>query len=780
MIRPAIGPLIGKVRRSPRTLATWLRDWWRRDSALRPRRAHTPTVIQMEAVECGAAALAIVLGHHGRYVPLEELRVACGVSRDGSKASNLLKAARRYGLTGQGYKKVEPDQLKKMTLPMIVHWNFNHFLVVEGFRGGKMYLNDPAAGPTVVSAAEFDQSFTGVALVFERSESFERGGERAGLRKPLARRLAGLTPAIVFVVLAGVALLIPGLIIPTFNKVFVDEILVKGLEAWMRPLLIVMAATAVLVFGLTALQQRYLLRLEQRLALATSSRFFWHVLRLPLEFFSQRYAGEIGNRVGINDKLAKLLSGELANAVLNVMVVAVYATLMLQYDLVLSFVAVITATFNIVALRFVSKRRSVLSQRMLQDRGKLMGTAMGGLQTIETLKAGGSEADFFARWAGYQAKVVNAFQALQLTTLVLSAVPPFLLSVNIALVLGIGGQRVMDGHLTMGMLIAFQALMLAFLSPINRLVALGGHLQEIRGSMNRLDDVLKAHVDPAARDEAAEHAAASARDSADLAEQAAWTFTEKDAGDADDSPGMPARLDGTLTLRNVSFGYSRLEPPLIDGFSLALNPGNRVALVGGSGSGKSTVAKLVAGVYQPWDGEILFDHRPRRSIARSVLTNSLAVVDQDISMFEGTIRENLTLWDHTIPEQQVVDAAKDAMIHDDISARSGGYLAMLEEGGRNFSGGQRQRMEIARALVLNPRLLVLDEATSALDPTTEKAIDDNLRARGCTCLIVAHRLSTIRDCDEIVVLDKGKVVQRGTHDQLALQSGPYARLMASE
>jgi NHLM bacteriocin system ABC transporter peptidase/ATP-binding protein len=715
----------------------------------RARRVKTPTVLQMEATECGAAALGIVLAHYGRSVPLEELRVTCGVSRDGSKASNVVRAARRYGLVAKGYRK-EPDGLKTMPLPLIVFWNFNHFLVVEGFGRGKVFLNDPGGGPRTVTDEEFDQSFTGVVLLCQPGPDFKKESDAgASLLPALGRRLSGSAAGVAYVVVAGLALVALGLVIPTFARVFVDNILVNA-QTWVVPLLVGMGLTAVLRAAVTWLQQYYLLRLETRLAIGTSSSFFRHLLRLPVEFYTQRFAGDLSTRVAINDKVAVLVAGDLANAALNLLVLGFFAVVMLQYDVVLTLIGVGIAALNFAALRWVSRRRVDENQRLLMERGKLMAITLSGLQTVETIKAGGGEADFFARWAGHQAKVLNAEQRLGLSSQLLSAAPPLLLALSTTAILTIGGLRVMDGSLTMGMLVAFQSLMISFIEPVNRMVTLGSTLQEVEGDMKRLDDVLRYSEDPQV----------------------------EERGGPGESAG--AKLAGSLELRGVTFGYNRLEASLIDGLNLTLKPGDRVALVGGSGSGKSTIAKLVAGLYQPWSGEILFDGKPRLEIPRAVMNNSLAMVDQDIFLFEGTVRDNLSLWDPSLSQADVIEAAKDASIHGEIASRAGGYDHRIEEGGQNFSGGQRQRLEIARALAGGPTILILDEATSALDPVTEQAIDQNLRRRGCTCLIVAHRLSTIRDCDEIVVLDRGKVVQRGTHDEMLGADGPYARLISSE
>lgn len=722
------------------------------DQAAKTRPEHafwrkpTPTVLQMEAVECGAAALAILMGHYGKFVPLEVLRQACGVSRDGSKASNVVKAARTYGFEARGFR-YEPAELLALQQPTIVFWNFNHFLVVEGVSKAGVHLNDPATGPRTVSFEEFDEGFTGVSLVITPGPDFQPGGQASSILGGLRRRLPLGEPALLFLVLAGLFLVLPGLVLPVFSKIFIDDYLIGHMDSWIKPLLLGMGVTAILQGLLIWLQRYYLSRFHTKLAMATSSRFFWHVLRLPVIFYSQRSAGDISSRVDINNRVAELLTGELATTLLNVMMLLFYAALMFSYDGVLTLAGMAVALLNVIFLRHVARQRKDINLKLGSDGGKLLGTSMNGLQMIETLKASGMESDFFAKWSGYHAKVVNGLQQMGGQGVWLMAVPSLLTGLNGVLILSLGGLRVMEGALTMGTLVAFQSLMASFLQPVNQLVALGAGIQEMEGDMKRLDDVLEYAPDPQADPARAQAAEA------------------------------PARLEGLVELRQVSFGYSPLEAPLVEDFNLVLRPGTRVALVGASGCGKSTLSRLVMGLYEPWSGEILFDGKPRREWPRSTLVNSMAMVSQEISLFEGSIRDNLTLWDDTIPEEQLVRAAQDACIHDALATRPGGYDAPVQEGGANFSGGQRQRLEIARALAINPRILVLDEATSALDPLTERQLDDNLRRRGCTCLIVAHRLSTIRDCDEIIVLEKGRVVQRGTHEEMRQAPGPYAALM---
>ncbi|MDZ7961802.1 MAG: NHLP family bacteriocin export ABC transporter peptidase/permease/ATPase subunit [Aulosira sp. DedQUE10] len=715
----------------------------------------TPTVLQMEAVECGAAALGIILGYYGRIVPLAELRQACGISRDGSKASNVLNAARSYGLQAKGFK-TDLAALQQMVCPYIVFWNFNHFLVVEGFGKNQVFLNDPATGRRKISLEEFSAAFTGVVLVFERGAEFQKGGRKPSLFLALSSRLHGSISPLFYCVLAGFLLVIPGLAMPTFSQVFVDQILIQGREDWLRPLIFGMLFTALITGLLTRLQLQLLRRLKIKLSMSMSSKFIWHLLHLPVSFYDQRFAGEISSRIQLNDRLASLLSGKLATTVISAVMVFFYAIVMWQYDRILTMIGVAFVVVNLVALQWVGRLRVDTNIRLMQESGKVSGVAIAGLQSMETLKASGLESDFFTRWAGYYAKSINVRQDMDSINQGLGILPTFLSGITSMLLLVVGGLRVMDGALTIGMLIAFQSLMQQFMQPVNQLVTLGGELQELEGNLNRLDDVLANPIDVANGERGTGKYLASASDLA--------------------SP----KLEGYLELRDITFGYNRTAAPLIENFSLSLKPGQRVALVGGSGSGKSTVAKLVAGLYQPWAGEIYFDRQPKQEIPHQILVNSIATIEQEIMLFAGTVRDNLTLWDTTIPDSNLMQACRDAAIHEIILSLPGGYNSDLLEGAMNLSGGQRQRLEIARALVNNPSILVMDEATSALDTETEKIIDQNLRLRGCSCIIVAHRLSTIRDCDEIIVLNRGKVVQRGTHDELSEVEGAYLELIKSE
>lgn len=721
---------------------------------VKSRRKRVPSILQMEAVECGAAALAMILEYYGLSVPLEELRVECGVSRDGSKASNVLKAARKYGLEAKGYK-YELDRLWDIDLPVILFWNFNHFLVLEGFKGKKVYIADPATGPREITFEELDASYSGVVLTFTPGPEFKKGGHKHSMGQALRRRLKGSEAALLFVILCGLFLVIPGLVIPTFSRIFIDEYLVGGRESFIRPLLVGMGLTAVLRMILTYLQEYYLLRMETKLAITTSSDFFNHILRLPVTYFSQRYAGEIGSRVQINNKVAQVVSGKLATTMLDCILVVFYAALMFMYDVTLTIVCIAIALGNIAAVKLVARKRVDASRRLLQEGGKLVGTAMNGLKIIDTLKASGSEGEFFSRWAGYQAKALNAEQELGRWSQYVNAVPPLVSSLTTAVILLLGSLKVMDGQLTVGMLVAYQSLMASFTKPLNTFVTFGSTLQELEADMNRLDDVLQYPIDVDYQREA-EMAAAEGGE----------------ARSADD-----IKLSGKVEIRNLKFGFSPLGKPLIEDLNLKIDPGQRVAFVGPSGSGKSTVARLIAGLFQPWEGGIYFDDRPREELRPSLIRDSLAVVDQEIFLFSGTVADNITMWDPTIPAKAVTKACRDAGIDEDIHDRVGKYQSEVTEGGSNFSGGQRQRLEIARALVGNPTIVILDEATSALDPTTERWVDDSLRRRGCTCIIVAHRLSTIRDADQIIVLDRGTIVQRGTHEEMKDAPGPYARLI---
>ncbi len=718
-------------------------------SRKRGGRRRVPTILQMEATECGAACLAMVLAHYGRWVPLEELRVRCGVSRDGSKAVNMLRAARELGLDARGYRR-EPGRLFDLPFPIIIFWNFNHFVVLEGIRRGIAYINDPAEGPRRISMREFDGAFTGVCLAFEPTTDFRRAGAPPNLARGLLSRLGQARSPFLYVILATVALLVPGLGLPAISRAFVDEVLVQRSESLVVPILIGLGVAAILQGLLHWFQHSCLARMETKLSLVTTSRFFWHVMSLPMAFFDQRFAGDIANRVSSNDNVARVISGELATNLVNMLTMIAYAAVMFTYDVTLTLVALVMAAVNLFALRAVSRARDDKSRRLLKEQGKVAGASVAGINMIETLKANGAEGDFFSRMAGMHGNVVAAQQDLGRLSNLLNVVPPLLTSLTTVAILGVGGLRLLEGAITVGGLVAFQSLVRSFSRPVEGLIQFGANLQTVKADIARLDDVL--------------HYASDQRIVSGMSE-------------SEDTPER--RSFGFVTMENVTFGYNRKEAPLLENLSFSIEPGQRVALVGGSGSGKSTVGRLVCGLLEPWSGTIRIDGTPMPEMTPTRVSESVAYVDQDIVLFEGSVRDNIVLWKSSVPHQQVAQALRDAAIHNDIMARPGKYNATVEEGGRNLSGGQRQRLEIARALAANPHILVFDEATAALDPMTELEIDDNLRQRGCTCLIIAHRLSTVRDADRIIVLDQGQVVQEGRHDELIESGGIYRTLITS-
>ncbi|AUY53069.1 NHLP family bacteriocin export ABC transporter peptidase/permease/ATPase subunit [Streptomyces sp. CB01881] len=720
-----------------------LRAWLRRRPA---RRVKPPVIFQMEALECGAASLAMILAHYKRYVPLEELRVACGVSRDGSKASNVLKAARRYGLTATG-RRMDTEALSKLAPPAILFWEFNHFVVLNGFgrRLGKdvVHLNDPGSGPRVVNLADFDESFTGVVLTMSPGEEFRPGGRRPGVLASMPTRLRGSWGLLALSAYASVLLAVVGVAYPALTRAFVNSILLGGDRSFLMAFFGLMAATVMATGVLTFLRQAFLLRLRISNATINSSRFLRHVFRLPINFFVQRSPADISSRVQSNDQVAVTLSNDLSSTLVNALVVVLYACLLWAYDPWLTVLSVSLSLLNIVALRAVARIRAGGVSRLATDEAQLLNTSYSGLQLIETMKATGGENTFFRRWAKEQSVVVTGQQRIGVPSAVMAVVAPTLASVTTSLLLLIGGLEAVKGDLTVGLLVAFQALVSAFVSPIAQLIAVAQRVQDFAVQVTRLRDVENYQPEPRPA--------------------------------ASDAPA--GRLAGNLTFDRVTFGYNPLDAPLVSEFSFAVGPGRQVALVGGSGSGKSTAVRLISGLYRPWEGSVDIDGLPRDGIAPEVLSASVGFVDQDVFLFEGTVRDNITLWDTSISDDQVIAALRDAAVYDVVSSRPGGIYAQVEEDGRNFSGGQRQRLEIARALVRNPRLLVLDEATSALDAETELLIMNNIRRHGCATVVVAHRLSTIRDSDEIVVLSRGDVVERGTHDALSAAGGAYAQLI---
>ena len=711
----------------------------------------TPLVLQIEATECGAACLASVLRYFGCWVSLEEMRDACDVGRDGCSAADIVRAARQYGLEATGWKQ-EPEDLAGLPLPAILFWEFRHFVVLEDIRKGRYFLNDPSRGRRWVDEKGFDRGFTGVALEFKPGKSFQRTRKPPGVLRRLWPWLSGFRSSLLFSLLAGLLLAVPGVAAPVLLGLFVDDVLQGGQDAWSGPLIGAMAAAAVAVYALTWLRQRALRRLAIAVAVRQANRFVGRLLGRSAQFFARRMSGDLLTRVQSIEQVVGIGVHRLVGVAVDLTMSLAFLSLMFVYDAALAGLLVLIALLCGAAARAVSRFRTDESHSLRREQGLWTGIGLAGLRSIENIRASASEDDFFALWTGHQAREINVRQRFEELGHLTEAVPVLFTALGGAAVLGIGGWRAMSGEIPLGSLIAFYMLAWNFLQPVGRFVQFAEVLRTLDAELARLEEVLAA---PDIR-------GAGSRQGAPRVATVAGRL----------------RLRGRIEMRDVTFGFQRHRPPLIEGFNLTIEPGQRVAIVGPSGSGKSTLALLAAGVYQPWSGEILFDGMGREEIPRDVLNDSISFVSQDTALIAGTVRDNLTLWDPTVPDPQLIAAARDAVIHEEIMARSYGYDAEVEEWGRNFSAGQRQRLEIARALVQGPSLLIFDEATAALDAITESRIDDALRRRGCSCLIVAHRLSTIRDSDRIVVLDGGRAVQDGVHDRLvAVEDGLYRELV---
>ena len=716
------------------------------------RVARVPQVMQMEALECGAACLSMILAYYGRWVPLEQMRTDCGVSRNGVRVKHLFRAAGIHGLTADSAKMSAADLEKEEYLPCIALWKRGSFVVVRGVRGNKVYLNDPANGQIKVALTEFEAAYDGTVLLFEKTDSFEPGGEKPNTLRFAFERLSGLKSSIAFVMITAAIMSMVAIATTSLGQVFMDRILTGENPDWSENLALLMLLLALVSGVASVLNAHYLVSIQGKSAVVSSARCMNHLLRLPVGFYAQRMIGDLQMRQSDNEKVAATLIGQLAPVLINTVLLLLYLGIMLDYSIPLTIVGVASILLSSLAAAYVSKKRVNYTRASANTGGRLYSTTVNGMEMIETIKAAGAEATFFDRWSGYQAANYDIAADTTLVNEYLGTIPQAITKLANIIVLVLGIWLIVEGKFSPGSLLAFTGFLSSFMTPMNQMIGLGQTVQEMQTKMERIEDVMHYKTD-----------------------------VEENFEEGPVAAGLDrTKLSGRVDLKDLTFGYSPLDPPLIENFSLHLEPGQWVALVGESGSGKSTIAKLVSGLYVPWSGSVEFDGIPLDQVPHPLLRGSLSVVDQDIVTFSDTVLDNVTLWDSSIEDSEVVLACRDAGIHQEIAVRKDGYQSMIAPRGRNFSGGQLQRMEIARALTANPSIIILDEATSALDAQTEAEVIRNIRRRGITCIVVAHRLSTIRDCDEIIVLDDGKVVERGTHVELISRNGAYAELVRND
>lgn len=720
-------------------------NWWT-TKPQRPERV--PSMYQMEIAECGAASLGMILGHLKRFESLEELRLRCGVNRDGSKASNILKAGRSFGLEASGFR-INAHEALQGPFPCIVFWRGYHFLVVEGVSENSVWLNDPALGPRRVTRQHFEAAYSGVTLRFSPGPSFQRSGIRPSPPQRIRRWLGKLEGLVIWITLLQLLIAVPVILLPGLSKLFIDDYLIGANDQALHSILIWTGLFFLAIGGLFFAQRYFARLLETKLSLFRSAALFRRILNLPLHFHQQTQKADINHRLGVHDRAAALLSDDIVIGSAHFLTLPIFIGAMLLQSWQLTLINLMTLCTVVVVALILRQKMALQSSRLQRERARHRIIAMAGLQMFETLKANAGEDNFYQRILGQQANLSNAHQPLLLASQNLAIIPNLFLSISAVLTLGIGGWLIIHGQITIGTLIAVQLLVVGMERPVSATANLLARFPELTADLARLDGINAYPQDPLLT-----RAAASDTASAD-------------------------QLSGRVELRHIKFGYSRVSPPLFNDLNLTVEPGRMVALVGRSGSGKSTIAKLLTGVHEPWEGSVLIDKRPLSDWPRSLIAQSLGLIDQQPFLFEGSIADNLSLWDSSLSTAEITEAARQAGIHDVISRRPGGYNHPMASGGDNFSGGERQQLQIARALLSAPSLLILDEATSALDANTEAEILAAIRASGCACLIISHSPSTISVCDEVLYLDQGEIVARGDHHQLLDSSPGYRQLFAS-
>lgn len=702
-------------------------------------------ILQMETTECGAASLAMILDYYGKTVTLEELRRECGVSRNGVNAKNIVKAAKFHNLTPRALR-VSIEGVREVKTPAVIHWNMDHFLVLCGFNKKGAVLADPAYGIRMVSEEEFSKSFTGIAIEFTPDADFRKDKDGKTENNYIKSCVKAFLPSTLYFVLLEICALIGSAAVLFLNSVFIDKILISGNTSNLRIILQVILCAGLITATAMAFDIHIRYRVGRQLNVRINSGFMAHLLRLPIEFFAQRSEGDLANRQNTNMEMGANLARMLTPIPGYALQIVIYFVMIVVFDVHIALVGIFCAAANVCAMALSRRKYEAQMRTHSRDLGALQSDISQTIDMAETIKSCGAEDAMFVRLTAAGTRVVNTKTGIDKTGAHTRNLFLFLNALGSGIVLITGVWKILSGSMTAGIIIAMQSLVAAMLEPLGNLVDGGIEMQTLKSETARTNDVMHYSED-------------------DKFLHGAEVHTKS--------------IDGDISLSDVTFGYNPLDAPFIKDFNLTVKKGGSVAITGGSGSGKSTIAKIIAGLYREDGGLVCFDGTPRKEINHFYFYSKTAVVSQNIRLFEGTVLDNITMWDDSIPYDDVVAAAKAACIHEDIISRRDGYRERVYENGKNFSGGQRQRIEIARALVKKPSVLIMDEATSALDTDTEEKIMNNIKALGITRITVAHRLSTIMDSDEIIVMDDGKIAERGTHGELMAANGIYSSLVRS-